>query len=174
MSYDEYYKMVIQNFDNSINSNDIQLREKILNTLIRWYQKNYEQQLIDYFKTNDEDSIVAISKEFKRVCDLNDYDKIQETYESNQLEELNRLSNQIFQLVKKINNDNSIAFNKNDYDNVIEKIKLLENDLPKIIINKFNFIKSECLLDLEYLLKNGKVQYYSIRTYDYLKRENLI
>lgn len=172
MKYDEYYDMIINIFNDSIKVTDIELRNKIFNTLITWYKENYEMLLIQYFEKEEENAIITLTKEIKQICNLNDYEKIQETYECEQLDELNELSNKIFDLVKQMEKDNNINFSKEDYEIVSNKLNKIEKEFPKIIIEKFKNIKSECLLDLEFLLNKGNVKYYSFRTNNYLKSEN--
>lgn len=170
MDYNEYYEEVIRLFENKIQSNDNNLRMKILNCLITWYKKKYENILKKKFNEHSEIGIVNITKEIKRVCDMNDYDKLQEVYECEELIELERFSDKIFLLVQE-SEEKEIVFNQDDYNNVINKLNDMEKMFPKIIINKFKKIKSECLLDLDYLLNKGQVESYSFRTYDYLRKK---
>lgn len=174
MAYDEYYNLIIGTFKNNIKTQDVKLYYKVFNTLLKWYKDNYESDLMNFFKEKDEISIINITKEIQKICELNDYEKIQNTYQCNQLDELNKISNEIFELVKNMTKDNNVDFKESDYENFMNKFKQLEINFPKIIFNKFEFIKSECIIDLNYLLNNGNVQTYSIRTYDYLKNKDLI
>ena len=174
MSYEEYYNKIINIFHNSIKTLNNELHTKIFNTLINWYKSNYEKLLLDYFEKKQENNIIMITKEIQKICDLNDYEKIQNTYQCVELDELNKISNVIFELVKQMIKNNNVDFKQSNYEEILNKFELLEIKFPKIIFKKFEFIRSECVLDLNYLLNNGNVQAYSLRTYDYLKNEDLI
>lgn len=171
MNYDEYYNMIINIFYESIKVEDLELHNKVLDALINWYKKNYEMLLKKHFENEDEGSVVALTKEIKQVCNLNDYEKIQQIYECKQLDELNELSTKIFELIKQMKKNNNITFDQNEYKKILDKFNKIEEDFPNIIIDKFKNIKSECLLDLEFLLKKGNVENYSFRTYNYLQLE---
>lgn len=171
MQYNEYYDMIIDLFRKSIKTKDASLYNKIFNTLINWYKNSYEADLINSFNAQNELRIANITKQIKKICEFNDYEKVQTTYQCDQLNELNKLSNQIFELVKESIKSKNVEFTELDYEKLMNKFKTIEQDFPKIIFNKFEYIRSECFLDLNYLLNKGNVQAYSLRTYDYLKNQ---
>ena len=170
MTYDEYYDEIITLFKKSISMEDKDLYNKVFNCLIVWYQKNYEEQIKKYFQDENELAIINLSKKIYYICNLSDYDKLQEIYVCDELSKLEQLSNDIFELVKKSHTTN-VSFDEGTYNSFVQAINQLEKTFPKIIINKYNTIKSECMLDLDYLLNKGNVQSYSIRTYDYLQHQ---
>lgn len=169
MTYEEYYKTIINYFHDSIFTKEEKLHNKIFITLLNWYKNNYEEKLKECFKLQKEREIISISKQIKQVCSLSDYEKIQNTYECESLVKLNELSEKIYLLAIEMSKNNQIAFNKQDYDNLINELNKIESNFPKIIEDKLKMIKSECLLDLDYLLNHGKVSVYSFRLYDYLR-----
>lgn len=168
MSYDEYYTELIKFFHKSITIKDQDINSKIFNCLVNWYKANYEKNIIFYLNDNNQLPIINITKEIKRVCNLTDYQKLQEIYISEELNELNKISDEIFDLVKETCK-NKTKIDEVYYFKMKDKINQLENKFPKIIIDKYNLIRSECILDLEYLINNGNVEKYSLRTYDYLE-----
>ena len=170
MNYDEYYNQIIKLFEEKIKTKKNELHDKILNCLNDWYRNTYENKIKFYFEDGNELAIINTTKEIIKVCESNDFDKIQSIYECDELKNLQKISNQIFDLVKKISRNDRINFNQDDYDKYINKLKEIESSFPVIIINQFNKIKSECILDLNYILNGGKVNNYSFRTYDYLRK----
>ena len=110
-----------------------------------------------------------MTKEIQNICSLSDYRKFQEIYECPQLTEISKLSNKIFNLIKECK-QRKVSFDIKDYNYFINELNKYEQTFPKIIKNRFNEIKSECMLDLQYLLKQGNVDSYSFRTYNYLQQ----
>ncbi len=170
MNYDEYYNQIINLFEEKIKTKDHELHDKIFDCLNNWYKSVYEDKIKFYFEDLNELAIINATKEIIKICESNDFDKIQSTYNCRELNNLDEISSQIFDLVKKTSRNEIINFNQSDYDNYINKLKEIESSFPLIIIAQFNKIKSECLLDLNYILKRGKVNNYSFRTYDYLRK----
>ncbi len=167
MNYESYYDEIKDMFQHSIKTNDANLNKKVYTCLLEWYKRNYEEEIKKCFIENDYSKIISISEQIKKICNYSDYDKIQETYLCSELEELIKISNKIFDLVITSFTDNNI-FTTIKYDEIEKKINSLGEKIPKIIIGRYKFILSECLLDLEYLKKQGNVNNYSIRTYNYL------
>lgn len=169
MNYEEYYDNLIKTLNNSIDAENEIIRNKIFNFLLLWYKKNYEEKIKRCFDNKDENQIVNMTKEIQNICSLSDYRKFQEIYECPQLTEISKLSNKIFNLIKDCK-QRKVSFGINDYNYFINELNKYEQTFPKIIKNRFNEIKSECMLDLQYLLKKGNVDSYSFRTYNYLQQ----
>lgn len=172
MKYEECYALIINNFHSKIKTSDKKLHNKIFLCLLSWYKNNYESVLKECFLNDDQPTIVRCIKEIENVCLLDDYQKVQKTYQSEKMEILNQLSNKIFELVKKL-----IDFGENnlhilDCEKMVNMLNDLESQIPDILIERYKFIRSECLLDLEFIKSNGNISTYSFRTHDYLKRNH--
>ena len=165
--YSTYYNEIVNLFENSISTNNLSLKKKIMACLISWYHRNYESELHKCFDEKNEEKIYSISNRIKKVCSHSDYDIVQETYWCKEIDELNSVSNEIFMYVVKSITDKK--FPQIDFDGYDKKLKKIEELLPSIVKNKYKSIISECILDLDYLKKKGVVSCYSIRTYNYLK-----
>lgn len=168
MSYDEYYKMLDDYIYKSIKTTNFYLHKKIYTSILNWYDKYYKKKIKNYILEEKYSAVLSLSKQIYSVCSLSDYEKLEFTFECKELSELNALSDEIFNLVKtKIKSD--ITIDKEKVDEYVNKLNELSDKIPKILENKYDYIKSECLLDIDYLIMGNKVKYYSLRTSDYLK-----
>lgn len=167
MSYEELYNSIINHFKNNIQTKDPIIHEKIYNSLISWYKSKYEERLKTDLKKDNIIDIKNIIEEINYICRLNDTDKLIEIEATNILKKIMEISNKIFQYAvdvyqKKKEVDLSIC---DEYEIEINK---LEKDIPELMKDRYNLIKSECILDLNYL-RNKNTNVFSFRLSNYIR-----
>ena len=165
MNYDEVLKYIKGNFRKKIQTQDKILQIKIFNNLFNWYRDNFEENLKQAVEKNNQLGIISILKEIEKVCNLSDYEKMQLVYMDDSLKELIEISTTVFEMVKQFIKNDKKEIDLEELEAITKKIDQLEQNVSEIKRKKFIEEKSECLLDIEFLKNNGKVDNYSIRTY---------
>ena len=77
MNYDEYYNQMVKLFEEKIKTKKTGLHDKIFDCLNDWYRNTYENKIKFYFEDVNELAIINATKEIIKVCESNDFDKIQ-------------------------------------------------------------------------------------------------
>lgn len=169
MTYDECYKMIIDNFESKISTKDKLLKIKIYNILLKWYKNNFEEELKFHFETDNKLGITNVLNRIEFVCRKNDSEKMKLVYANKNYEDFIKLSNYIFSLVIKFIENKDSLLSDDDFIEYNKKIKSYSSLIPKLLLEKYEYYKSECILDLNYLKSEGNVQIYSFRTSNLLR-----
>lgn len=168
MIYEEYYAIVRERFNNCIITNDDSLRSKILFSLESWYQKNYAEDAKEACEKNDDIALISISNDIEFICSKSDYLKVKLTYNDEAYNNSSKISKDIFSLVKESIDKNEFTLTKEEYDDIISKLKKYKQGVSRLYKDDYDYLFSESILDLDYLLNKGNVNSFSFRTSHYL------
>ncbi len=169
MDYKEYEKIVFENFRSSVLTSNSELKEKIFNYLVFWYNNICKDKLIEYFDNKEFDKIVSITYKLNYLCGLSDLDKIKYIYKDDSIDDFNKLSNEIFELATKALDDANFSISNSEYDDYVSRINSLSENINEIYKNLVDIEISECMLDLNFLLNRKEV--FSSRLIDYRNKQ---
>lgn len=162
MEYNLIHNMIVNEFQQCISSYDSELRTTIFNNLYSWYMKNYADKIKQACLSNDENKLKMYAIQIENICNSPDVDKLKYTFDDPEYNKLVEISNEIFERIK-----NEKMITDDEYKNYSEKLESLKHKINKIHKNDCDYIISECMLDLEYLKRNGEYEYYSLRFDNY-------
>lgn len=168
MNYEEYNQRVYEEFNNSIKTTQEDLKKKILNSMINWYQRVWSEKVKELCQSNDSSELIAISNEIKKIGEKNDIEKLKMTYQDKNYEQFLELSKEIYNETKKAIDSHHIMITEEKYQNYVNQINDYETKISPIFQEEYKKNKSECFLDLDYLKSEGKKEIYSFRLYRYL------
>ena len=168
MTYQEYYAIVKERFNKSINTTDENLRTKILTSLENWYQKNYADKAKEACEKNDDITLINVSNDIEFICSKSDYLKVKLTYNDETYKKSDKISRDIFSLVKESIDKNEFTLTLEEYNKLLEELKGYKENISSFYKDDYAYLLSESVLDLEYLLNKGNVDSYSFRTSHYL------
>lgn len=171
MSYDEYYQIIENRFNNCINTKDEKLKAKIKHSLLSWYKRTYEEKAKEACTNKNDEVLISISNDIETVCSKPDYIKLKLTYKDDSYEYAKMISFQIFEIVQKSIDKNSFDFSQEQYDNYLDILKQVESDISALYKDDYKYLLSESILDLNFLLKKGNVEEFSFRTEAYFPIE---
>ena len=154
MQYTLFYETVVNIFEQSIDTKDKNLREKILHSLLFWYKRNFEELATKACEENDQQALASITNEVVNVSSKSDLEKLRDTYLDENYINFLKLSDEIFELAKKSGGNKTIDFDK-QYETYYQKLKSFESIISPLFVDEYKRILSECILDLN-LLKNGE------------------
>lgn len=169
MKYEECYNMIIENFKNKIQTSDKLLKMKIFNNLVVWYKQNYEDELKKHFQNDNKIAIDTILKQIGKICNKSDLQKMKLVYMDEKFEEFMKISDDIFSIVSESVINGKYSFTEKNLNDYIVKLDSYELLISKIFIDEYNYYKSECVLDLNFLKAKGNVSRYSLRTHRLLE-----
>ncbi len=170
MTYQEYYAMVKERFNNCVNTTDDNLRSKILTSLENWYQKNYADKALDACKKNDDITLVSISNDIEFICSKSDYLKVKLTYNDETYNKGEKISREIFSLVRESIDKNEFTLTLEEYNKYLRELENYKDNISTLYKDDYAYLLSESILDLDYLLNKGKVDSFSFRTSHYLDK----
>ena len=168
MTYQEYYATVKERFNNSVNTTDENLRTKILASLENWYQKNYADKAKDACEKSDDITLINISNDIEFICSKSDYLKVKLTYNDEAYNNSVKISRDIFSLVRESIDKNKFTLTLEEYNNFLRELEGYKENISILYKDDYDYLLSECVLDLDYLLNKGNVDSYSFRTSHYL------
>lgn len=163
MTYDEFYKMVIDYFNEHIDIDNKELKLKTLNSFIAWYNKNYQEEIKKCYEDNNQLRIINIAEYIKKVINLDRESFLKVIYIDENYEEFLQLSKKIYDLAKEALFSNKFNLTIDEYNSFKLELDKYEEKISVIFKNDYYMHKSECYLDLEYLINKGNVNAYSIR-----------
>ncbi len=169
MTYKEYEDNIKKKFIDCVNTTDEKLRFKIIQSLENWYQENYAKDVKEAFEKKDEVALISIVSDIDNVCSKPDYVKVKLTYNDESYNLLKKISQDIFSLVKESINKNNYSMTKDQYDKCLNDLKICKQNVSSLFKDDFDYLYSESILDLDYLLNKGNVKELSFRTSHYLE-----
>lgn len=161
------HNMIVNELQSSISCDDAESRMSIFNNMYSWYMKNYAKKIKEACLNNDESKLKKYAIEIENICNLSDLDKLKFIFNDSKYNELVSVSNEIFERIK-----NNKMITVEEYKKYVKKINELESEINIIYENECKHIISECMLDLEYLKRNGNFEYYSLRFNKYRSINN--
>lgn len=158
MEYNIINNMIVNEFQSSIAANDAETRNTIFNSLYSWYMKNYAYKIKQACLSNNEKEIRKYAIEIENICTLSDIDKLKITFYDPEYQQLLLISDEIFNRIK----DNKMITD-DEYNIYVSKLEEKKSKINEIYKKDCEHIISECMLDLEYLKRDGNFEYYSLR-----------
>lgn len=168
MTYEEFYQMVEETFDHSIQTEDEISRKKVRAMLQSWYMRVYDEKAQKLCSTDEETGLIAIALDIKRICKLSDAEKIKATYEDSAFLAFQNLSREIFNKALDLSNHKIDKIGSATYEMYNRQLEEYENKIAPIFKEDYMFLKSESILDLQYLKEKDGVKNYSFRLGKYL------
>ncbi len=164
--YDKIYKEVYEEFQKSLNFDNDELKKKIINSFEIWFKDQYKKQLE---KAIQEENYIEIDNIIQRIKKISNYDQINKLKAitiDKEYEEFKKLSEAIFRAAL-----NKAKMSEDTIKKYKEKMNEYEKKINNINLDDFKLLKSECLLDLNYLLDPEHTKTYSLRLGKYIERK---
>lgn len=161
--YDKIYLDIYNKFENSINFDNETLKQKMLVNFRIWFEKKYKDKLLKDISEQNYVGIDYLIGKIEKITKCSDLDKNKIITIDDKFEEFKRFSNIIFKLALKKSRIDIKTYN--DYK---ERIISYKDKINIIFEDDYEYLKSECFLDLEYLLKGKEVGIYSLRLGKYI------
>ena len=168
MNFDDLATILTDRMSESIKTENVLLRTKIMLNFDKWLRTNYKKDLIRCCELGDKFTIVSIVKKIEKIYMLSDYEKIKVLYIDNEFELFKKLSQEVFNLTTNFYEKEEPTSIDIDFDEYQQKLESFKSKISEVYISDYERELSECLLDLEYLKNKGNVTAYSIRLHNYI------
>lgn len=162
MEFNLINNMIVNELQHSIASDNVEIRTTIFNGMYSWYIKNYADKIRQACLSNNKMKLKYYVTQIENICNLSDVDKLKITFNDPKYTELISISDEIFNRIKE-----NKMLNEDEYNNYVNRIEEIKSKINKIYKRDSEHIVSECMLDLEYLKRNGNFEYYSLRFNQY-------
>ena len=164
--YNEIYKELYEEFQKSLNFDNDELKKKIINSFEVWFKDQYKKQLEEAIQEENYLEIDNIIQRIKKISNYDQINKLKAITIDKEYEEFKKLSEAIFRAAL-----NREKMSEGTITNYKEKMNEYEKRINNINLDDFKLLKSECLLDLNYLLDPENAKAYSLRLGKYIEKE---